>query len=84
MGRRKFLANRNAPSSFTSLALNQKRSTAEGLGLLLTANLRFSNRNIPLLEPRLSHSKQTVATGSNGNISPSLGFLTKACWLFDN
>jgi hypothetical protein len=38
------------------------------LRLLTAANIQFSNRNIPLLEFRLTYSKQTIAIVSNRNI----------------
>jgi hypothetical protein len=60
--RKKFFANRNPASS---------------LRLPPAATLQFSNRNIPLLESHLSHSKQTIAIHSNRNILGVSVFLTK-------
>jgi hypothetical protein len=51
-----------------SMVLNEvlaSRNATSSLSLLPAANLQFSNRKLPLLESRLSHSEQMIAIGSN-------------------
>jgi hypothetical protein len=55
------------------------RNAVSSLRVLPAVKFQFSNRQLPLLEPRVSHSKQRIAIGPNRQSFGGPAFLMKAC-----